>query len=142
DDSHMSVSLSVGAGTSVGTVNMSVGNNGATSNSVPFQILDFPAITSVSPSVGYRGGQMVLTLRGQNLTADAASINFDNANGITVAGKSASADNTVLTISLTLSPSATPGSRIATITIGNVTVNHEFTIDAAPAAPGLTAITP
>src|SRR6185503_4640935 len=85
---------------------------------------------------------MFLTFTGQNFVPGGTTVTVNSATGITVGTVSVSPDRTTLKVTLTIAAGAALGVRTVTLSTGGTPVMKNITINAAPAAPTLTGISP
>ena len=145
----ITATLNIGATTTVGAKNFSVTTPGGTSNTVSFTVTAAakPALTSIAPASGVRGGSVNVTLTGTNLTgATWSAANTTGYPNITVTGFTV-VNATTVTATLNIGATTTLGPKNFSVTGPGGTSNTvAFTVKGATVAfsgptPALTAAT-
>ena len=99
-----------------------------------------PTLTGITPATGYRGSTVTVTLTGTNFPSTGVTL-AGLGTGVTATGVTVQSTTTI-TATLTISGTATVGTRnIAVTTAGGTTAARPFAV-ANPPAPVLTAISP
>ena len=98
-----------------------------------------PTITAISPSSGYRGTSVAVTITGTNFS-NLQTVTVTGGGGVTVSNATANAAGTQITATFTISGTATLGGHSVTVTTsgGTVTDGGAFTV----LGPSLTSISP
>ena len=139
----VTATFAAAANATPGSYNVTVSTAAGTSGPVPFQITALapaPVVTSISPTSGNPGTSVSVTLTGSNF-AQGATVNLT---GTGVSASSISVVSTTqLTATFTISATAATGTHNVTVTTSAGTSNAvAFTVNAAPAAPVLSSLSP
>jgi len=144
-DSEISATFTISATAGLTARNVTVSKTGfANSNPVTFTVANPPVatLTSISPTSGARGTNVVVTLNGANFTATGNTIAVSGTL-VTVSGVSVNAGGTQLTATFTIAATAATTSRNVTVTnpSGSASNAVTFTVVNPPVAT-LTSISP
>ena len=138
----LTVNVSISSSAATGTRTFTVTNGDrstATSGSI-FTVSGAPTVTAVSPtSRGQGATNQTLTITGTNFVSGATAA--FSTNGITVNSTTFNSA-TSLTVNVSISGSATPGTRTITVTNGDGSTATSGSIFTVNAAPTVTAVSP
>jgi len=134
----VTANFTIAANATITTRNLGVTTPEGTSNTVPFAVMYPPTatLTSISPTSGFRGDNVVVTLTGTNFTIRGTSVAVSGG-GVTVPASSISVDATGTQLTATFVISATAG-----LTNRNVTVTNTNQFGTASNAMTFSVVNP
>ena len=137
---QISANFSISSSAAANGRNVTVATPGGTTNAVTFTVLG-PTLTSISPTSGYQGTSVPVTLTGTNLSGATGLTNMNNGLSL-AAGTFHVVNSTTVTATINISASAAATQRTIAVatSIGN-TNTVAFTVQVPP-APTLGSISP